>query len=69
MRCGAALSVGGRGARLPTHLGARTLAAKSPKSLMRILGPRCNPQARNLFEIVGCLQEREGLQLKVKAVR
>ncbi len=42
---------------------------KSSKSLMRMLGPHGNPQARNLFEIIGRLQEREGLQLKVQAVR
>ena len=41
---------------------------KSPKSLMRMLGPDGNPQARNLFEIIGCLQEREGLRLTVRAV-
>lgn len=45
------------------------LTAKSPKSLMRMFGPNGNPQARNLFEIIGCLQEREGLHLKVQAVR
>ena len=45
------------------------LTAKSPKSLMRMLGPNGNPQARNLFEVIGCLQKREGLQLKVQAVR
>ncbi len=45
------------------------LTAKSPKSLMRMLGPKGNPQARNLFEIIRCLQEREGLHLKVRAVR
>ena len=45
------------------------LTEKSPKSLMRMLGPHGNPQARNLFEIIGCLQQREGLQLKVQAVR
>ena len=45
------------------------LTHKSPKSLMRMLGPHGNPQARNLFEIIGCLQAREGLHLKVKAVR
>ena len=45
------------------------LTDKSPKSLMRMLGPHGNPQARNLFEIIGCLQEREGLHLKVQAVR
>lgn len=43
------------------------LIEKSPKSLMRMLGPHGNPQARNLFEIIGRLQEREGLQLKVRA--
>ena len=45
------------------------LTEKSPKSLMRMLGPHGNPQARNLFEIIGCLQQREGLHLKVQAVR
>ena len=45
------------------------LTAKSPKSLMRMLGPNGNPQARNLFEVIGCLQKREGLQLKVQAIR
>ena len=42
---------------------------KSPKSLMRMLSPNGNPQARNLFEIIGCLQEREGVRLEVRAVR
>ena len=45
------------------------LTAKSPKSLMRMLSPNGNPQARNLFEIICCLQESEGLHLKVQAVR
>ena len=45
------------------------LTDKSPKSLMRMLGPHGNPQARYLFEIIGCLQEREGLHLEVRAVR
>ena len=45
------------------------LTAKSPKSLMRMFGPNGNPQALNLFEIIGCLQEREGLHLKVQSVR
>ncbi|MCY4395518.1 MAG: transcriptional regulator [Rhodospirillaceae bacterium] len=44
------------------------LTDKSPKSLMRMLGPDGNPQARNLFEIIGCLQDREGLRLTVRAV-
>jgi len=42
---------------------------KSPKSLMRMLGPRGNPQASNLFKIIAHLQEREGIHLKVQTVR
>ena len=45
------------------------LTAKSPKSLMRMFGPNGNPQARNLFEIIGRRQEHEGLHLKVQVVR
>jgi len=45
------------------------LTDKSPKSLMRMFGPRGNPQARNLFEIIGFLQKREGLHFKVQSVR
>ena len=42
---------------------------KSPKSLMRMFGPRGNPQARNLFEVIGYLQENEGLRLEVRSSR
>lgn len=49
------------------ELGERT--AKSSKSLMNMLGPKGNPQARNLFEIIGHLRRHEGLHLKVQAVR
>ncbi len=45
------------------------LTNKSPKSLMRMFGPRGNPQARNLFEIIGYLQKREGIHFTVRAVR
>ena len=45
------------------------LTDKSPKSLMRMLSQNGNPQARNLFEIIGCLQEREGVHLTVQAVK
>jgi DNA-binding phage protein len=37
-----------------------------PKSLMRMLGPTGNPRADNLFEIVGFLQTREGVRLRVR---
>lgn len=46
-----------------------TLTAKSPKSLMRMFSASGNPQARNLFEIIGHLQRKEGLHLKVDAAR
>ncbi len=45
------------------------LTEKSPKSLMRMFSPSGNPQTRNLFEVIGCLQDREGLYLKVQAIR
>jgi hypothetical protein len=44
-----------------------TVTKKSPKSLMRMLGPKGNPQARNFFEIVAYLQKKEGLRLRVRA--
>ena len=46
-----------------------SLTDKSPKSLMRMFGPKGNPQARNLFEIIGYLQKREGVRFEVRAVR
>jgi hypothetical protein len=36
-----------------------------PKSLIRMFGPRGNPQARNLFGVLGYLQKRDGLTLRV----
>jgi tRNA A37 threonylcarbamoyladenosine biosynthesis protein TsaE len=36
-----------------------------PKSLIRMFGPRGNPQAKNLFSVIGYLQERAGLHLHV----
>ena len=45
------------------------LTDKSPKSLMRMFGPKGNPQARNLFEIIDHLQKREGVHFEVRAVR
>src|ERR1700739_2042603 len=36
-----------------------------PKSLIRMFGPRGNPQARNLFSIIGYLQKQAGVQLHV----
>jgi hypothetical protein len=40
---------------------------RSPKSLMRMLSPAGNPQARNLFEMVAYLQKVEGTVLQVRA--
>ena len=38
-----------------------------PKSLIRMFGPRGNPQARNLFCVIGYLQKRAGVELHVTA--
>ena len=39
---------------------------RSPKSLMRMLGPAGNPRADNLFVVVSFLQRREGVCFQVK---
>ncbi len=36
-----------------------------PKSLIRMFGPRGNPQARNLFNVISYLQEHAGVRLHV----
>ncbi|HEY0703222.1 MAG TPA: hypothetical protein VGD60_10675 [Candidatus Acidoferrales bacterium] len=41
----------------------------SAKSLMRMLGPAGNPQAKNLFEIVSYLQRAEGIHFEVRPRR
>jgi DNA-binding phage protein len=40
---------------------------RSPKSLMRMLGPQGNPQAQNLFEIVSYLLHYEGIHFELRA--
>lgn len=39
---------------------------KSSKSLMRMFGPKGNPQASNLFAVIHYLQVQEGVCLEVK---
>ena len=36
-----------------------------PKSLMRMLGPKGNPQARLLFDVIAHLQRAEGVRFQV----
>jgi hypothetical protein len=36
-----------------------------PKSLIRMFGPRGNPQAKNLFSVIDYLQKRAGVRLHV----
>ena len=36
-----------------------------PRSLIRMFGPHGNPQARNLFGIIGYLQKQAGVELHV----
>jgi hypothetical protein len=50
-----------------TKLSAAT--RRSTKSLMRMLGPRGNPQARNFFEIVAYLQQLEGVRFELRPTR
>ncbi len=46
-----------------------SLTHKSSKSLMRMLSANGNPYASNLFEIIYHLQIKEGLKLKVSALK
>ena len=41
--------------------------ARQPNGLMRMFGPSGNPQACNLFQVIACLQDHEGIHLEVKA--
>jgi DNA-binding phage protein len=36
-----------------------------PQSLIRMFGPSGNPQARNLFGVIGYLQKQAGIELRV----
>jgi DNA-binding phage protein len=38
-----------------------------PKSLMRMFGPKGNPQAKNLFAVIAALQKDAGIELHVAA--
>ena len=46
-----------------------TLTRKDGKSLMRMLGPKGNPQARNLFDVIAHLQAHEGVHFHVHPAR
>ena len=46
--------------------GLSKILGKSGKSLIRMFGPKGNPQASNLFAVINCLQEQEGVHLEVK---
>ena len=43
------------------------LVETSPKSLMRMFGPKGNPRADNLFGVISRLQEETGVHLAVAA--
>lgn len=47
------------------QLGAMT--GKSPESLEEMFGPEGDPPARELFEVLVCLQRHEGLVIKVSS--
>lgn len=44
------------------------LMGTNPKSLMRMLGPKGNPRANNLFGIIHKLQQHEGVRLEVRSI-
>jgi hypothetical protein len=44
------------------------LTQKPTKSLMRMFGPKGNPRARNLFEVIAQLQRFGGLRLGLRQV-
>ena len=51
-------------------VGFPTLADKTGihvKTLHQMFGPKGNPTAANLFNIIACLQEQEGVRLRVVA--
>jgi DNA-binding phage protein len=53
-----------------TTIGFPALAEKTGihvKSLPPMFGPQGNPTAANLFNVVACLQEHEGVKLQVVA--
>ena len=39
-----------------------------PKSLIRMFGPGGNPQAKNLFSVIGYLQKRAGMRLHIRQI-
>lgn len=45
------------------------LTEKSPKSLMRMFSPSGNPTAKNLFNIIHTIQEKEGVHFQVSTVK
>lgn len=45
----------------------RKLAGIHAKTLHQMFGPKGNPTAEKLFAILACLQENEGVRLRVVA--
>ena len=45
------------------------VSKRSAKSLLRMLGPGGNPQARNLFAMVAHLRQSEGVRFEVRSAR
>ena len=45
------------------------VTGKKDTSLMRMLGPKGNPAARNLFELMALLQKHEGVRFQVTPQR
>jgi DNA-binding phage protein len=42
---------------------------KKSESLIRMLSPKGNPRANNLFQIIAQIQKQEGVHMEVKLIR
>jgi hypothetical protein len=47
--------------------GLGAIVNKSPKSLMRMLSPKGNPKADNMFAVIAGLQKHQGARFSVRA--
>jgi hypothetical protein len=54
------------GFRRPVHtLTNQGIHLTAKKSRQKMFGPKGNPTAANLFNVIACLQEQEGVRLQV----
>lgn len=54
---------------IEASVGFEKLGVAQPKSLIRMFGPRGNPQVRNLYSVTVYLQKQTGIELHVLTAR